>query len=93
MATPGFKVYNADGEYVAATIDTTLAAALVGSVLSEGARVKFGGRIIWREGAEEIPAGESYDRAAEIMADRVTAHWAERRYGYGAARARLIDTP
>lgn len=72
--TPGFKVFDAEGNYVAAVRDASLAAALIGSALYEGARVKFNGRIIWREGEEEVRSGESFDRAAEIMHARVEAN-------------------
>lgn len=70
-ATPRFKIHDETGVYVAATADPTLAAALIGAAGYEGWKVKHTGRIIWREGAEEIAAAESYDRAAEIMDARV----------------------
>lgn len=65
--SPQFKIYNKGGEYVASCKyleDCASLAALYG----DGATVRLGhSTIIWREGEEEIPAGESYDRAAEIM--------------------------
>lgn len=70
-ATPAFKVYETGGAYVAACADASLAAALIGAALWDGAKVKHGGRIIWHEGTEEVRCAESYDAAAEIMQRRV----------------------
>ncbi len=69
--SPPWKVYRAGG-YVAACWHAEDAACLV--ALSGGA-VKYRHRlIVWREGQEVIEAGESYDRAAEIMHGRKDAH-------------------
>lgn len=66
--SPQFKVYD-KGEYVASVKTTILAAILAGTI--QGV-VKYGhGKIIWREGLEEIEAGNSYDGAASIMNQRV----------------------
>ena len=73
-STPRFKVYDAQGVYQASVKNTTLAAAVV-SLLGEGATVRLGHTkrsIIWREGQEAIPAGESYDAAAHTMTSRVS---------------------
>lgn len=67
-ATPKWKVYRG-GEYIGCTKHAEDAAALVGM---SGGTIKYGhGRIIWREGQEEIDASESYDGAARIMEARV----------------------
>lgn len=69
MRTPMLKVYR-DGEYVASCKYYEDAAMLV----AINGVVKYGhGKIIWREGQEEIEAGESYDHASDIMRARVRA--------------------
>lgn len=65
--TPSYKIHDDTGRYVAATIDATLAAALIGAAGSDGWLVKFSGRIVFREGAEEVRAADSVDAAAEII--------------------------
>lgn len=77
MGTPAYKVYDGD-EYLAAVKDSTLAAALIGAALGEGAIVKLNGRIVWREGEENIRAADSYDTAAAIMNRRASEHYEER---------------
>lgn len=92
-----FKIFDDAGTMVAQARDPHLAAALIGAAGYEGWRVKFSGRIIWREGSEEIRAGESSDHAAEIMRDRIMAQYlAERDRRAAQARetieaARLAD--
>lgn len=69
--TPKFKVYSPDREYIGCAKYAVDAAALV-SLQGDGATVKHKhGKIIWREGGEEISAGESYDRAVRIMHRRI----------------------
>ena len=46
------------------------AAALV-AAHRDGGSVYFGNLCVWREGKEEFRAGESYDRTADIMRQRV----------------------
>jgi hypothetical protein len=75
--TPKFKISDQFGTYVAATVDATLAAAVV-ALLGEGAKVKVYGRIVWREGFEAISAQESYDVAAETMDARIVEQYQER---------------
>lgn len=84
-ASPQFKVYNPAGEYVAACKHGEDAAAIVAGY-GEGATIRFGhSRVLWREGAESFPAGESYDGVAEAIAERVRdIH----RKGYAAAFGR-----
>lgn len=66
-ATPQWKIYR-NGEYVAACKYAEDAAVLV-SV--SGGIVKHGhSLIVWREGEEEFSAGDSYDRAGDVMRDR-----------------------
>jgi hypothetical protein len=67
-ASPQFKVYR-NGEYIAAVKyaeDAAVLAAMGGDVVVKYAHRK----VVWREGSEEFPAAESYDRAANIMAGR-----------------------
>ncbi len=64
---PPWKVYRG-GKYVAACKHAEDAACLV--ALS-GGEVRHGHKlVVWREGKEEFPAGESYDRAAAVMFER-----------------------
>lgn len=77
-STPGFKVYDPDGAYVAATADAVLAAAVL-AALPDGSRVKFNGRLVWRgDDVEGMAAAESYDCAADRMYEAVERHRAER---------------
>lgn len=70
-SSPRFKVYTREGEYVAACKHAEHAAAIVG-LEGEGATVRLDHKhIIWREGAEDGCALESYDYAAEIMHSRI----------------------
>ena len=69
-ATPPWKVYTAEGEYIAACKYPSDAAAVVG--LSNSGTVRHQHkRIVWREGQEVVMASESYDEAAEIMLSRL----------------------
>lgn len=84
-ASPQWKIYR-EGEYVGCCKYAEDAAALV-SV--SGGVVKHGhSLIVWREGHEEFSAGESYDRAAEIMQKRRYASYAE---AYKRAYGKLPD--
>jgi hypothetical protein len=66
-SSPKYKVYTHGQEYVASCKYLEDAACLC-ALYGNGTTVRVGhSTVIWREGAEEIPAGESYDRAAQIM--------------------------
>lgn len=67
--SPKFKIHNPEGEYVGSAKYGEDAAAFV-SHLGDGAKVKVNGRIVWREGAEEFLAGESFDDTAATMESR-----------------------
>lgn len=68
--SPQWKVYSVVREYVAATRYPEDAAALA-SVNGRGTEVRYGHKmVVWREGSEDFSAGESYDRAAEVMVAR-----------------------
>ncbi len=65
--SPDWKVYR-EKEYVAAFKYAEDAAAFVGCMSGE---VRYGHNIVvWREGCESFPAGQSYDQAARIMEQR-----------------------
>ena len=70
-ATPKFKVYNPSGEYVAACKHVEDAAAIV-ALYGHGSRIydQFHRRVLWDEGHEKCPAGESYDIVAEVVYGR-----------------------
>ena len=70
---PHWKVYNHGGTYEGEAVFGELAAAMV-AVLGNGSTVRTaGGQVVWREGAEEFSANESYDGAAETMRYRATS--------------------
>lgn len=71
-ASPKWKVYREDNEYVASCHYPQDAAALVGN-WGPGATIRLGHtkrNVVWTEGAEEIPAHESFDRVADIVWER-----------------------
>ena len=73
-SSPDYKVYNRS-EYVAACKYPEDAAAIV-AAYGEGATIRFGHRAkdtVWREGKEDQSAGDSYDFAAAVVADRIRA--------------------
>lgn len=66
-----WRVYNSDGEYVALLKHPEDAAALV-SCLGEGTTIcAEHKKALWREGAEDEPASESYDHVAEVVMRRL----------------------
>lgn len=70
---PNLKVYTSDNEYVA-SFNYYEDAAMFAGFRGNGSTVRFGHQkswVLWTEGAEEFPAGESLDRAAEIMRQRL----------------------
>ncbi len=82
-ASPFWKVYNAHGEYRAAFVDASEAAAFV-SVLGAMATIRAGHRhIVWRENVDGR-AGHSYDTAGDIC----EARFRNRVYHPKAGRAR-----
>ena len=71
MATPEWKVYR-DGKYIGCCKYAEDAAVLVSVA---GGVVKLGHKlVVWTEGAEEFLAGESYDRAGDVMREREATH-------------------
>lgn len=69
-ASPRFKVYAPDREYIASCKYAEDAVALA-SLHGDDATVRLNhGDVLWREGAEEISGQESYDRAAQIVYNR-----------------------
>ena len=72
--SPRFKVYTADGEYVASCKHIELAASGV-SLLGKGATIRDGHAAkytVWREGVDGW-AGDSYDTVAAHVFGEVTA--------------------
>jgi hypothetical protein len=76
--SPGFKIYDDEKVYQAATKDGTLAAALIGAAGFGGWTVKFGGRIVWKEGSEEFSASDSVDDTAAKIYERIDEHHRQR---------------
>lgn len=73
--TPRYKIYRADGEYVAACKYAEESAMLV-SMLGDGTTIRDGhskAQAVWTEGKERQPAGESYDFVAEVISYRSNA--------------------
>lgn len=84
-----WKVYR-DGEFVAAFKFPEDAAVLVSAT---GGQVRFGhSMVVWTEGKEDFSAGESYDRAGEVMEQRrrekMRAQFAKFEAQQAAAKAR-----
>jgi hypothetical protein len=70
--SPQYKVYRGK-EYVASVKHLEDAAALC-AISPTGTTVRLGhSTVLWTEGAEELLAGESHYRAAEIMRGRENA--------------------
>ena len=69
-ASPPWKVYMGR-RYLGATVYPEDAARLVCGV--PDGTVRYGHRrVVWREGHEDVPTGESFDRAAAMMQARLT---------------------
>jgi len=64
-----YAVYNPKGAKIAAFVHAEDAAMFVSSA-GDGYEVKIGSKTVWTEGSEDFLAGESYDRAAEVMWSR-----------------------
>lgn len=74
-ATPKYKIYDAQGTYQASCKRAEDAACLV-AFFGDGAKIKLSaGSLLWHEGQENMPAGQSYDNAAEVIHDREDAVW------------------
>jgi hypothetical protein len=72
-AAPRWKVYSADGEYLAACKHVEDAAAIV-SLRGDGATIRDGhSRAVWTEGAEQTRAYDSYDLVVLTIRERVGA--------------------
>ena len=72
-ASPRFKVYTPEGEYVASCHYASDAGAIV-NLYGDGATIRDGHRkanVVWTEGSEEQPAGESYDFVVETVMVRL----------------------
>lgn len=71
-ASPRWKVYSEDGEYLASTHYVEDAAMIVsgraGGTIRDGHAKKD---IMWEEGTEDQPANESYDFVATVVHERV----------------------
>ena len=68
-ATPSWKVYRGK-EYIGSTRYAEDAAKLVSGLLN--ATVRYGHTlVVWTEGHEKHLAGESYDKAARTMRERL----------------------
>ena len=73
-ASPRYKIYSSDNEYIASVKYVTDAAVLVG--VHCGGTVRDGHLkrdTVWHEGAERFYASDSYDGAAEIILQRIVS--------------------
>ncbi len=73
-AAPQFKVYNERLEYEAATKSPEAAAAIIAGIGCNGWTIRYGHgvkHIVWTEGVDEGPAGESFDIVAETCWSRI----------------------
>ena len=70
-AAPALKIYTPEGEYIGAVKEVMGAAVLV-AAYGEGSTIRMGHSkkmILWTQGVDG-DAGESYDTAGDIMAQR-----------------------
>lgn len=82
-SSPIWKVYSSDGEYIGCVKNAEDAACLV-ALRGDGAKVRYDHSfVVWNEGHEDQPAGESYDFAADVMLRRVRER-SPRRWKVGA---------
>jgi hypothetical protein len=82
-STPRWKVYNSQGQYIAATKHVEDAAALA-ALNGNGSTIRDGhskSDIRWIEGSESFSASESYDRVCIVVTER-----AEQVYATSAAK-------
>jgi hypothetical protein len=69
-ATPKYKVYDRHGVYQASVKELEGGAVLM-LLYGDGATIRLGhDRVLWREGAEEQRAGDSYDYCTYVAAGR-----------------------
>jgi hypothetical protein len=80
-----WKVYNPDGEYIAATKHPEEAAILV-AALGDKTQIKYKHCIVvWTEGKEDQGAAASYQHVAQVCIDRVNQ---VRRQNFAATQQR-----
>lgn len=75
-ASPRFKVYNSVGEYEAACKSPEAAAAIIAGIGYDGWTIRDGHsfkHVVWTEGAEELPASESFDTVAATIYGRLVS--------------------
>ncbi len=68
-SSPIWKVYNDEGQYIAACITPEVAAMVVAGHGTAGFTIRYGHqekRTTWTEGAETMAASESYDNVAAL---------------------------
>ena len=69
-ASPQFKVYTSENKYIGCMKDIEDCAAVV--ALREDGTIRFGHSwVLWREGMELQPAGESYDFVVRVCRQRL----------------------
>lgn len=86
--SPKWKLYNAEGEYIAACRYVEDALMLM-AFNGDDSTIKFDHRtLVWTEGKEEIRASESIDRAVAIVDERMGAHARQVKEKQDAAMAR-----
>ena len=73
-ASPRWKVYDYNREYIAACKHAEDAAALA-ALRGPGTTIRAGhSLVVWTEGAEDQSAGDSYDHVANVIRSRLTEH-------------------
>lgn len=76
--SPVWKVFSADGLYVAACKHVEDAACLV-AMRGDGTTIRYQHKfVVWTEGAEKQAAGESYDYVADIANARLNERYSDR---------------
>lgn len=67
-----FQIFTEAGEEIASFLHASDAGAFV-AIIGEGSTIRYGFKdpvIVWHEGRETQPAGESYDFVAETILNR-----------------------
>ena len=91
-ASPCWKVFNPQGEYVASCKHVEDAAMIVGSY-GEGARISYQRRFtVWHEGHEHQAAADSWDYVAQVVHERFEVY-ASARIMAGAQTASRTKEP
>ena len=87
-----YRIFDTNGEHIASARYPVDAAALAG--MAEGRTIRYNSNrvkdTIWEEGNEDTRAGESWDEAGDIMAERATQLLVRNRHKEQAKRDKAL---